>query len=101
MPRLGAVTIGQSPRTDIIPDLRTVLGAEVEIVEAGALDELAPDEIRALASGGAVTGVIDILFQVSAAPSRWRRPESAISLLLIPLASSRRGEPACPPRAHI
>ncbi len=49
MSRLGAVTIGQSPRTDIIPELRTVLGAEVEIVEAGALDGLAPDEIRALA----------------------------------------------------
>lgn len=49
MSRLGAVTIGQSPRTDIIPELRTVLGTEVEIVEAGALDGLAPDEIRALA----------------------------------------------------
>jgi len=49
MSRLGAVTIGQSPRTDIIPDLRTVLGAEVEIVEAGALDGLSPEEIRTLA----------------------------------------------------
>lgn len=49
MSTLGAVTIGQSPRTDIIPELRTVLGPEVEIVEAGALDGLDPDEIRALA----------------------------------------------------
>ena len=58
MSRLGAVTIGQSPRTDIIPDLRTVLGAEVEIVEAGALDELAPDEIRALAPGDGDTVLV-------------------------------------------
>lgn len=49
--RLGAVTIGQSPRTDIIPDLRTVLGDAVEIVEAGALDGLSPREIASLAPG--------------------------------------------------
>jgi protein AroM len=47
--RLGAVTIGQSPRTDIVPDLRTVLGDEVEIVEAGALDGLSAPEITRLA----------------------------------------------------
>lgn len=49
MARLGALTIGQSPRTDVIPDLRTVLGHDVEIVEAGALDDLSPDEIARLA----------------------------------------------------
>ena len=58
MPRLGAVTIGQSPRTDIIPELRTVLGAEIEIVEAGALDGLAPEEIRALAPVGGDTVLV-------------------------------------------
>jgi len=47
--RLGAVTIGQSPRTDIIPDLRTVLGEELEIVEAGALDGLSAGEVAQLA----------------------------------------------------
>lgn len=49
--RLGAVTIGQSPRTDIIPDLRTVLGEEIEIVEAGALDRLSGREVEQLAPG--------------------------------------------------
>jgi protein AroM len=49
--RLGAVTIGQSPRTDIIPDLRTVLGEEIEIVEAGALDRLSNREVERLAPG--------------------------------------------------
>jgi protein AroM len=47
--RLGAVTVGQSPRTDIIPELRTILGDAVEIVEAGALDDLSAQEIRYLA----------------------------------------------------
>ncbi len=47
--RLGAVTIGQSPRTDIIPELRSVLGIAIEIVEAGALDGLSPREVEQLA----------------------------------------------------
>ncbi|HXF83536.1 MAG TPA: AroM family protein [bacterium] len=46
---LGAVTIGQSPRSDIIPELRTVLPPDVEILEAGALDGLSAEEIAALA----------------------------------------------------
>lgn len=37
--RLGTVTIGQSPRTDIISDIIKILG-DVEIVERGALDGL-------------------------------------------------------------
>lgn len=49
--RLGAVTIGQAPRTDVIPDLRTVLGEEIEIVEAGALDRLSGREVEHLAPG--------------------------------------------------
>jgi len=36
--RIGAITIGQSPRTDITEDIRDILGAEFEIVERGALD---------------------------------------------------------------
>jgi len=50
--RLGALTIGQSPRTDIIPELRSVLGNTIEIVEAGALDGLSFREIEDLAPSG-------------------------------------------------
>lgn len=46
------MTIGQAPRTDIIPDLRTILGEDVEIVEAGALDGLSAAEIAGLAPAG-------------------------------------------------
>ena len=46
---LGCVTIGQAPRVDVVPDIRTVLGAGVGIVEAGALDGLTLEEITCLA----------------------------------------------------
>ena len=46
---LGTVTIGQSPRTDVTPDLRTILGDDVDIVEAGALDGLTKEDVAKLA----------------------------------------------------
>lgn len=46
---IGAVTIGQSPRVDLVPELLTILGPNVEIKEAGALDGLSRDEIAAFA----------------------------------------------------
>lgn len=46
---LGALTIGQSPRTDMIPEMKPILGPGVEIIEAGALDGLTHEEIRCLA----------------------------------------------------
>jgi protein AroM len=45
--KIGAVTIGQSPRDDIIPEIRDILGPGVEIIEAGALDGLRLEEIKA------------------------------------------------------
>lgn len=46
--KAGAVTIGQSPRKDVIPDMQKILGPEIEIVERGALDGLSEDEIGRL-----------------------------------------------------
>lgn len=39
MKTVGAVTIGQSPRPDVMAAIRPVLGPDVRIVERGALDE--------------------------------------------------------------
>jgi len=36
--RIGAVTIGQTPRVDITSDIRSILGPEFEVIERGALD---------------------------------------------------------------
>ncbi len=46
---VGVVTIGQTPRQDVVPHLRTALGDRFEIIEAGALDGLSKVEIKARA----------------------------------------------------
>jgi protein AroM len=53
---LGTITIGQSPRPDLIPELRLAMGLTAEarsdhtvrILEAGALDGLTMEEVREL-----------------------------------------------------
>jgi protein AroM len=45
---LGTVTIGQTPRTDLIPEMKQFLGAGVDILEAGALDGLTLAEVEEL-----------------------------------------------------
>ena len=49
MQTIGLVTIGQSPRVDVVPEMAAVIGPGVEVREAGALDGLSPAEIAALA----------------------------------------------------
>ena len=46
MKKIGMLTIGQSPRDDLIPALMEILGKDIEIVEAGALDDLTIDDIN-------------------------------------------------------
>jgi protein AroM len=48
-PIVGLVTIGQSPRVDVVPDMETILGPGVTVRERGALDGLDRAEIAALA----------------------------------------------------
>lgn len=43
--KLGAITIGQSPRLDVIPEMIPYLGENVEVIQAGALDGLTYEEI--------------------------------------------------------
>ena len=47
---LGIVTIGQSPRPDLLAPFHAALGTAATIREAGALDGLADDAIRDLAA---------------------------------------------------
>jgi protein AroM len=48
---VGLITIGQSPRVDVVPDMAEVIGPGVEIREAGALDGLDRAQIDSLAPG--------------------------------------------------
>lgn len=50
-PVLGTVTIGQTPRTDLIPEIKQFLGDDVTILEAGALDGLTLAEVESLYPG--------------------------------------------------
>ncbi len=47
--RIGAITIGQSPRTDVIPEIQQLVEFDIEFVEIGALDGLTLDEVETLA----------------------------------------------------
>lgn len=49
MKTVGAVTIGQTPRDDVAGEMEKVLGPEIRVVQAGALDGLDRAEIAALA----------------------------------------------------
>jgi protein AroM len=46
------ITVGQSPRSDVVPDMAPILGADVDILEAGALDGLTRPQIERLAPEG-------------------------------------------------
>lgn len=49
MKKLGLITIGQSPRTDVLPDIAPIFGKELELRHAGALDGLTKEEIASFA----------------------------------------------------
>ena len=49
MVKIGAITIGQSPRDDIIRDIRPLLGEQIHLLQAGGLDGLSRGEIEAFA----------------------------------------------------
>jgi protein AroM len=51
-PVVGLVTIGQSPRPDVVPDMAELIGPGAEIHEAGALDGLTRARIEALKPTG-------------------------------------------------
>ncbi|MEW6080658.1 MAG: AroM family protein [Bacillota bacterium] len=47
--KLALITIGQSPRPDIVPELRGIWGQVVQVMERGALDGLGKEEIASMA----------------------------------------------------
>ncbi len=46
MKKIGMLTIGQTPRNDLIPGLMDILGPGYEVVEAGALDDHTMDDVN-------------------------------------------------------
>lgn len=54
---LGVLTLGQSPRTDVEPTLRALLGKSVILRQRGGLDGLSDKEIEALAPAEGEAGI--------------------------------------------
>ena len=50
--KLAAVTVGQSPRDDILPEIQEAIDGKIEITEVGVLDDLTAEEIAAMAPVG-------------------------------------------------
>jgi protein AroM len=50
--KLAAVTVGQSPRDDIVPEIRAAIQGDIDITEFGVLDRLNGDEIADMAPIG-------------------------------------------------
>ncbi len=48
MTKIGMLTIGQTPRVDLLPTLIEILGDEHEIIEAGALDGLNLENVKGI-----------------------------------------------------
>jgi protein AroM len=51
-PVVGLVTIGQSPRSDVVPEMAAVIGPSADVREAGALDGLTRAQIDDLKPTG-------------------------------------------------
>ncbi|MGL6201490.1 MAG: AroM family protein [Lachnospiraceae bacterium] len=48
--KIGAITVGQAPRVDVVPEMQELLPPHIEIVEAGALDGMTREEIESMPS---------------------------------------------------
>jgi protein AroM len=46
------ITIGQSPRIDMVPEMRDIIGQDIDVLEIGALDGLSIDEVQSRFSPG-------------------------------------------------
>ena len=49
--KIGAITIGQAPRTDVTADILRIFDDSLELVQAGGLDGLTKEEIAEFAPG--------------------------------------------------
>ena len=46
--KVGLLTIGQSPREDVVPEMKPFFLPQIQVLEKGLLDDLSPEEIRRL-----------------------------------------------------
>lgn len=61
MKRAGLITIGQSPRLDVTEEIRDFFSGDIELLEAGALDEITEEELAAMAPEGEETALVSCM----------------------------------------
>ena len=61
MKRMGLITIGQSPRLDILSDIESVFDEDAELLQRGALDKLTQAELAALTPNEGETVLVSCL----------------------------------------
>jgi len=59
--KIGMLTVGQSPRIDIIPNMKQIIGDQATLLERGALDNLSRAEIENLAPKKGMTAIVSRL----------------------------------------
>ena len=52
MIKIGAITVGQSPRTDLMPDMEKIFMDSIEVIQMGGLDGLSREEIETFTPTG-------------------------------------------------
>ena len=67
MKKIGAITIGQAPRTDVMEDLDDILRGDVELIQAGALDLLTLEEVETLRPDGTGNTLVSRMYRRHAA----------------------------------
>lgn len=48
MKKIGMLTIGQTPRIDVIPPIKDIMGSDYDFIEAGALDGMTKKQVESL-----------------------------------------------------
>ena len=52
MIKIGAITVGQSPRVDLMPDMEKIFMDSIEVIQMGGLDGLTREEIETFTPAG-------------------------------------------------
>lgn len=87
--RLTLITIGQTPRSDLVPELLTWLPAQAPVLEVGALDGLDADAIAALTPGASEARLVTRLADGAQAVVRKDWMQARLQALLDGLAVDR------------